>query len=43
LYGVQPSLRAEVAGDQLASWKALYEKHGDGRTNLAYGYVRRRA
>ncbi len=41
LYGVPPSLRAEVAGDKLAAYKTLYEKHGAGRTNLAYGYVRK--
>jgi hypothetical protein len=26
---------------QLAHYKALYERHGAGRTNLAYGYVRK--
>jgi hypothetical protein len=34
-------LRAEVEGDKLAAYKTLYEKHGAGRTNLAYGYVRK--
>jgi hypothetical protein len=43
LYNVPPSLRAEVQGDKLAEYKVVYEKHGAGRTNLAYGYVRRRA
>lgn len=41
LYKVPASLRAEVQGDQLTAYKALYDKHGAGRTNLAYGYVRR--
>lgn len=43
LYGVAPQLRAELAGDPLTAYKTLYDKHGAGRTNLAYGYVRRRA
>ena len=43
LYGVQPQLRADVAGDKLAAYKTLYEQHGEGRSNLAYGYVRRSA
>jgi uncharacterized protein len=41
LYNVPPQLRAQVAGDQLAAYKTLYEQHGAGRTNLAYGYVRK--
>ncbi len=39
LYNVKPQLRAELAGDKLAEYKVLYEKHGAGRTNLAYGFV----
>ncbi len=43
LYNVKAQLRAEVQTDQLAQYKTLYAKHGAGRTNLAYGYVTRRA
>jgi hypothetical protein len=25
----------------VAHYKGLYEKHGEGRTNLAYGYVKK--
>ena len=42
LYNVPASLRADVAGDKLAEYKVLYDKHGAGRTNLAYGYVNKR-
>jgi uncharacterized protein len=42
LYKVPASLRAEVAGDKLAEYKVLYDKHSAGRTNLAYGYVNKR-
>ena len=41
LYGVPMQRRAEIAGDKLAEYKAIYEQHGAGRTNLAYGYVRK--
>ncbi|MEO7134000.1 MAG: amidohydrolase family protein [Vicinamibacterales bacterium] len=43
LYNYQPQQRAELAGDKLATYKSLYEKHGAGRTNLAYGFVRKSA
>ena len=39
LYNFKPEQRAELRNDQLAHYKALYEKHGAGRTNLAYGYA----
>ena len=39
LYNFKPQQRAELEGDQLAHYKGLYEKHGAGRTNLAYGYA----
>jgi predicted TIM-barrel fold metal-dependent hydrolase len=39
LYNFKPQQRAELEGDQLAHYKELYEKHGAGRTNLAYGYA----
>ena len=43
LYDYRPQQRAELEGDKLAAYKAVYEKHGAGRTNLAYGYVRKPA
>ena len=43
LYDYKPEQRAALADDQLADYKALYAKHGAGRTNLAYGYALRRA
>jgi predicted TIM-barrel fold metal-dependent hydrolase len=39
LYNFKPQQRAELENDKLAEYKALYEKHGAGRTNLAYGYA----
>ena len=36
-----PEHRAELVHDKLAYHKAIYERHGEGRTNLAYGYVNR--
>ena len=41
LYNVKNSLRAELQDDGIARYKTLYAKHGAGRTNLAYGYVRK--
>ena len=35
---MKTQLRAEIENDQLTYYKELYEKHGAGRTNLAYGY-----
>jgi hypothetical protein len=35
--------RAAVSGDKIASGKAIYDRHGEGRTNMAYGYVNRGA
>ena len=43
LYNYKPDLRAQLVGDKLALNKAIYEKHGSGRTNMAYGYVNRSA
>ena len=43
LYNYKPEQRAEIRHDQLAHYKELYEKHGAGRTNLAYGYALKRA
>jgi predicted TIM-barrel fold metal-dependent hydrolase len=39
LYRVSPRQQAEIIGDRVASIKETYEKHGPGRSNLAYGYV----
>jgi hypothetical protein len=36
-------LSAALAHDKIAYNKAIYEKHGEGRTNLAYGYVNKNA
>jgi uncharacterized protein len=43
LYDYKPEQRAALADDRLANYKALYAKHGAGRTNLAYGYALKRA
>jgi len=42
LYHYKPQWRAELENDKLAEYKALYDKHGAGRTNLAYGYALKR-
>jgi predicted TIM-barrel fold metal-dependent hydrolase len=39
LYHYQPQQRAALESDQLTRYRALYDKHGAGRTNLAYGYA----
>ena len=39
LYRVTPKQQAEVITDRVAQIKETYEKHGPGRTNMAYGYV----
>lgn len=39
IYDYKPQQRAELADDKLVRYKALYEKHGAGRTNLAYGFA----
>jgi predicted TIM-barrel fold metal-dependent hydrolase len=39
LYGITPAQRMATAGDKVAYWKGLYDKHGGDRTNLAYGYA----
>jgi hypothetical protein len=43
IYNYKPEQRAELINDKFAYNKAIYEKHGEGRTNLAYGYVNRSA
>jgi predicted TIM-barrel fold metal-dependent hydrolase len=42
LYNYKPQWRAELENDKLAEYKVLYDKHGAGRTNLAYGYALKR-
>jgi predicted TIM-barrel fold metal-dependent hydrolase len=39
LYDFEPDQRAGLANDQIAQYKAIYEKEGSERTNLAYGYA----
>jgi hypothetical protein len=39
LYGVTPPMRAALATDGVAQAKERYARLGDGRTNLAYGYI----
>ena len=41
IYNYKPEQRAELATDKLAYHKTIYDKHGEGRTNMAYGYVNR--
>jgi hypothetical protein len=41
LYGVTRAQRAALDGDLVARAKAIYEREGGARTNLAYGYVDR--
>ena len=43
IYNYKPDQRAALAHDKIAYNKAIYEKHGEGRTNLAYGYVNKSA
>ena len=43
IYGFTPAQRAALATDRVAHWKELYDRHGEGRTNLAYGYVLKNA
>ena len=39
LYGLPAAKMAAVTGDRVAYWKEIYDKHGDGRTNMTYGYA----
>ncbi len=41
LYNFKPQQHAALENDYIAHSKALYEKHGPERTNLAYGYALR--
>jgi hypothetical protein len=40
LYDYRPAQRAALANDAIAQSKAIYERDGGTRTNLAYGYFR---
>ena len=37
----RPQQVAELADDGIARYKEVYAREGAGRTNLAYGYVRK--
>jgi uncharacterized protein len=39
LYRFTPAMRAGLQNDVVARAKRIYDESGDGRTNLAYGYV----
>ena len=41
LYGYTPQQRAALDGDPVALARAEYDWHGEGRTNLRYGYMQR--
>ena len=41
LYGYTPQQRAALDGDPVALARAEYDRHGEGRTNLRYGYMQR--
>ncbi len=43
LYSHPAKLQAAVLTDRFAECKAIYDKHGGDRTNLVYGYIRKRA
>ena len=42
IYKFSPKQQVEVVTDRVAEIKDTYEKHGVGRSNLAYGYVARK-
>ena len=39
LYKFTPKMQAELENDRFAQIKETYEKYGDGRSNLRYGYI----
>lgn len=43
LYGVTPRQQAEIIVDRVAQIKENYEQEGPGRTNMAYGFVAKKA
>ena len=42
LYQFTRQQRAALAGDSVTTAKAAYDLHGEGRTNLRYGFVQPR-
>ena len=43
LYNFKPKMQAALAHDTIAEWKDIYERHGGERSNLAYGYIMKKA
>jgi uncharacterized protein len=43
IYKFSPKQQADVIVDRVAQIKETYEKYGPGRSNLAYGYIAKRA
>jgi hypothetical protein len=39
LYNYTAQQRSALEGDRFAQIKETYEKYGEGRTNMRYGYV----
>jgi len=39
LYNYSPQQRSALENDRFAQIKGVYEKYGEGRSNLRYGYV----
>ena len=39
LYNFTPQQRAALSNDNIVAAKYVYDREGDGRTNMAYGYV----
>jgi predicted TIM-barrel fold metal-dependent hydrolase len=39
IYGYSPQRQAALEGDKVAYYKDVYVRHGEGRSNRAYGYV----
>jgi hypothetical protein len=42
LYKYPVTQKAELATDRFAQLQAMYEQSGTGRSNLTYGYIRKR-
>ena len=43
LYNFTPQQRSALDNDRFARIKEIYEKEGEGRSNLTYGYIRKRS
>ena len=41
LYNLTPQQRSALDNDRFAELKESYEKNGEGRSNLTYGYIRK--